>query len=387
MLFFVSSISLQAPTASPFQWHIALLQTYKKPRHHKSDECGKPAWIRYICFHSDDQRRNCHYPGIGNAFASIRMASDSFTANTEELWCHILSINNLSPSYRKSTVAAARSLYGHLTAQIIRVRDLVSIFFFARVEIARLRMSSQEQRSNISPLLVGEPPASSPFMNGPASSSPMVGTLKGACSKNQHGYSVAYGPDRFQLPEVDPTNPSSTPSSSSTPSGCAHHHNHSHHHLHHHHSHRDTAEHTNGPDAFSPQHYHHHYQQIGNDVAHSEEAERTLQKNQRNRMPPASGGGHEYQQLTLQAPQSRRAISSDDSQPNSVEVYQPQQNVHDTTNSDSDYLSSNLNLGANGRGCCQHKCRCENAANARRDVEDGNRPGGSQDPTARTRRK
>lgn len=225
-------------------------------------------------------------------------------------------------------------------------------------------MSTQEQRSNLSTPLVGDPPTP-PFMSRSATGSPLVGTLRGACS-NHHNYSIAYGPDRFQLPEAEFSNAPPTPSSSSTPSGCAHH-NHNHHHMHHahnaHHAHYEHHEH----------HEHHEHQH-----QHEPMPESTLHKNLRNKMMLPNGDVHEYQQLAL-----RRAISSDESQPNSVEVYQPPQNVHDTTNSDSDYLSSNLNIGANGRGCCHHMCRCT----ARRAANEANQAGGSQDATTINRKK
>lgn len=268
-------------------------------------------------------------------------------------------------------------------------------------------MSSQEQRSNLSTPLVGDVP-SPKFMSATEenqindnadggstttnAAAALVGTLKGSCRK-AHNYSVAYGPDRFQLPPD--INPSSAAMANAASSACTHHHSHHHHHHHqqhhqqqHHHGHASNANCPNHP-SFTPQQYQHYYQQIGGGGQDDDDAseQRTLQKNQRNKLLPLTNGGHDYQQLALQTAYSRRAISSDDSQPNSVEQHQPHggQNANDTT-SDSDYLSSNLNIGGpGGRGCCHHTCRCGNTTMSRRDARDG--PGGSQEGAFRGRRK
>lgn len=166
---------------------------------------------------------------------------------------------------------------------------------------------------------------------------------------------------------------------------CGHHQ-----HIHHHHH------------SFTPQHYHNHYNQIGSrSNAAFAAANLIVQKNQRNK---ASGtnvvDSHQYQQLALEPMHSKRAVSSDDSQENSVVGCQhhveriPIANNLDTTTSDSDYLASNFNLDAqihgsarpNG-GCCQHTCRCGSLANDNNTARDTMHPSGSQDTTVRTKKK
>lgn len=273
-----------------------------------------------------------------------------------------------------------------------------------------IKMSSQEQRSNLSTPLVGDAP-SPKCMNGVGGdvAGSLVGTLKGSCTI-QPGYSVAYGPDRLQMAPMPMDGNASGGGAS-----CAHHQNHQshanyHNHSHHHHYHNHQQQHhhqhqhhahcreastsssgaTGGGNMYTLEQGHHHYQQIDGEDERMHHGRMMLQKNQRNRLVTANGG-HEYQQLALQAPHSRRAINSDESQANSVEGQGQSSNANDTTNSDSDYLSSSLNIGgpamATGGGCCRHACRCGGSTNEQRNIAEAFRAGGSQDVTFRARKK